>query len=179
STLFPLQDGSYRVTEWDSFTPRAQVRSLAGIWYATLPNVGGKIGIYSGYQDNGASYSFNYTSGWMDLGQDIANYLKIFKVITGFFWISNTADVSINWGFDFNPTDNSVTGSATSSGNSEWNIMQWNIDNWSGGQSLRELEFPVFGAGQYSAVGITSTINGQAFSIQQLNLYVKIGRMAR
>lgn len=179
STLRMMEDGTYRVSEWNGFVPRGQCRSLSGVWYSSLPSVGGKIGIYSGYQDNSNSYGFLYVSGWMDLGQDIANYLKLFKSVTCFLWVSSTSDVSISWGFDFDPQFNSLTTSLGANGQSEWNVMQWGIDQWSGGQSLREVEFPVAGSGQYMAIGVSSNINGQAFAIQQLNLYVKIGRMAR
>lgn len=179
STLSRLQDGCFRVTEWTGFTPRAQCRTVGGTWYASLPGVGGQIGMYSGYQDNSLPYVFNYTSGWMDLGDDIANYTKIFKSVSCDVWISNSADMSVVWGFDFSQDLLSVTGSLFNQGQSQYNVAQYNIDQYSGGTALAELEFPVSGTGQYMRVGSTSNINGQAYAIQQINLFVKIGRMHR
>lgn len=179
STISPLQDGAYRVTEWTGFTPSAGTRSLNGTLYAALPTIGGKIGSYSGYQDNSSNYSFNFVSGWMDFGEDLASYLKIFKSIACFFWVSSNADMQINWGFDFDSSLQSAPTTLTSAGASQWGQSQYNIDQWSGGIALKDITFPVSGSGQFMRVGAQANINGSAFAVQQLNLYVKIGRMAK
>ncbi len=179
STQFPNQDGSFRATEWAGFVPTAAVRALDGTLYAGFPAVGGKIGKYSGYQDNSTSYTFNYLSGWMDAGDDLSQYLKLLKSITALIWVSSSADVSITWGFDFNVTQQSYPISLSDPGSSEWGTMEWGLDEWSGGQSLRDVIASASGSGQFIQVGLSSTINGQAIALQQFNLFAKIGRMAR
>jgi len=187
STQFPNQDGSLRVTEWSNFVPTAMCRAIDGTLYATLgtttgftsAQVGGQIGIYSGYQDAGMSYTLNYLSGWMDGGQDVNNYLKLLKSITALMWVSNSASLNINWGFDFDPNLNSFPISLSSTGSSEWGLMEYGLDEWSGGQSLTDCIAPCGGSGQFFRVGASSAINGQSFALQQFNVYAKIGRMAR
>jgi hypothetical protein len=179
STLTRLEDGSLRVTEWNNFIPRALCRSLSGTLYASVVFAPGKIGAYSGYRDDGNAYTFSFASGWLQVNEDLANYLKILKVISCFVWLSSSASMSVQWGFDFDPTLFSTTGSLTAPGQSEWGIMQWGIDEWSGGIALREIEFPIAGSGQYLRVGSQSTIDGQSYAIQQFNLFAKIGRLAR
>lgn len=179
STQFPPQDGSLRVTEWSGFIPTAATRSILGALYFTYPGQGGKIGLYSGYQDNSLPYTFNYMSGWMDGGEDVNNYLKLLKSITALVWVSNSADLTLNWGFDFDTTQFSFPLSVANPGASEWGLMEWGLDEWSGGIALKDLIAPASGSGQFVRVGSSSTINGSAFSLQQFNLFAKIGRMAR
>lgn len=179
NTLTRLDDGTLRTTQW-TLSPRSIVRRLTGEVYMGLTTgAGGKIGQYSGFQDNGVSYRFDYTSGWMDAGSDFSQYLKLLKEFIAIVWITASADVAIKWGLDFNSTFSTQAISLTSSGSSEWGIMEWGIDEWSGGVALRNISLPVSGSGQYFRLGAQATINGSAFAMQQVNLYAKIGRMAK
>src|SRR6185503_1342394 len=104
STITRMEDGSLRATEWDNFVPTAMFRSLDTNLYASLGTLtGGQIGKYSGYQDNGGSYTFQYSSGWMNAGDEIAPYFKILKSVAALLWISAQADVTFTWAFDFVP----------------------------------------------------------------------------
>lgn len=180
STIVRLEDGSLRVTEWDNFVPTAMFRSLDTNIYASLGSTtGGKIGIYSGYQDNGGSYTFQYSSGWMNAGDDIAPYFKILKSIAALLYISAAANVTLTWAFDFVPPIYSQGITLSSPGASEWGIMQYGIDDWSGGLALKDLIVSTSGYGQYLQIGLQATINGADVALQQFNLYTKIGRMAR
>jgi hypothetical protein len=180
STIMRMEDGSLRVTEWSNFVPTAIFRSLDSNVYASLGTLtGGKIGTYSGYQDNGNPYTFQYNSGWMNAGEDLAQYFKILKSVAALLWISAQADVTFTWAFDFIPPIFSQGVTLTSPGASEWNVMQWGIDGWSGGQALQDLIVSTSGYGQYIQIGLQATISGAAVALQQFNLYTKIGRMAR
>src|SRR6185312_3146097 len=78
--------------------------SLDSNIYASLGTAtGGLIGKYSGYNDNGGNYTFQYSSGWMNAGDDIAQYFKILKSVAALLWISAAADVTFTWAFDFIP----------------------------------------------------------------------------
>jgi hypothetical protein len=180
STIIRMEDGSLRVTEWDNFVPTAMIRSLDTNLYAGLGTMtGGKIGKYSGYQDDGGSYTFQYQSGWMNAGDDIAQYYKILKSVAALLWISAEADVTFTWAFDFIPPVYSQGITLTSPGASEWNVMQWGIDDWSGGMALQDLIVATSGYGQYLQIGLQANIDGADVALQQFNLYTKIGRLAR
>jgi hypothetical protein len=183
-TRYKLADGSYRVTEW-STRILAGTRSNDNTIYLSLANYGGRIGTYNGYNDvdssgSATSYEFRYNSGWLDLGEDYASYIKILKTINGTVFtgvVGNT--MNILWDFDF---ENAFEGRAfTFNGTGsvgEWGIGEWGIMEWGGGASLQRFNVPASGSGQYIKVGIAVPIDQQTFAIQQINLYAKLGRLA-
>jgi hypothetical protein len=176
-----MQDGTFRVTEWSGLTPRAMARAINGTLYMALNSgAGGKIGTYSNYLDNGSSYSFNYVSGWLDLGEDYAQYLKILKNVAGLFFVSGTANIALKWGFDFENTFTARPGTLANPGTAaEYGIAEYGIAEYSGGAALRTFGAPATGTGQYLRVGAQATINGQSVAIQQINMFTKIGRIAK
>lgn len=175
-----LPDGTFRITEWTGMVPRAMARTISGLLYLSLKTgAGGKIGKYSGYQDNGAAYTFDFATAWLDLGQDVTQYIKILKNITALFWVSAQADVSVKWDFDFEGSFSSRTTTLLSPGLAEWGIMEWGLFEWGGGLALRHVNTPCDGAGQYIRIGAQTSINGASFAIQQISLFTKIGRLAK
>lgn len=179
-TWAKLPDGSFRITEWSSMVPRALARTIGGLLYISLKTgAGGKIGKYSGYQDNGSAYTFDFATAWLDLGEEVTQYIKILKSITALFWISARADVSVKWDFDFEGIFSSRTTTLLSPGLSEWGIMEWGLFEWGGGLALRHVNVPCDGAGQYIRIGAQTSINGASFAIQQISLFTKIGRLAK
>lgn len=180
NTQGKLDDGSFRVTTWTNMLPYALARSIDGTLYTSLyTGAGGKIGKYYGQTDNGGTYLFDYTSAWLDLGEEAASYLKILKTITGVFYLSQFADLNIKWDTDFQGDFNTISIHLVSPGTSEWGVMEWGIGEWSGGLALRSINTPISGTGQYIRIGVSAGINGSSLAVQQLNLFAKIGRLAR
>lgn len=178
NTKGKLEDGTYRVTEWD-VSHRAYTRTTSGLLYIALSSgAGGKLGTYSGFSDNSVTYNFDYASAWLDLGEDAAQYIKILKSITGILYISSSATAVIKWDLDFQGDFDTRTLSVFAPGTSEWNTMEWGDGEWSGGLSLRKIQAQASGSGQYIRIGLQVGITGQT-SIQELTLFTKIGRMAR
>lgn len=174
-----MEDGTFRATEWDTTAWRALANHpLTGAVYAALSTVGGRIGTYDGYIDYTTPYSFDYESGWLDLGVDAALYLKMLKTLSGIFFISSATSLNLKWYFDFDNTVYTRPFSVTATGSSEWNVFEWGIGTWSGGLSLRNVSAPASGTGRYIKVGAQALINNSAFAIQQINLFAKLGRMA-
>lgn len=174
-----MEDNSYRVTEWSDLTPRAMVRSIDGSLYMSLPTeAGGKIGKYEGYLNNSVAYTFDYASAWLDLGEDVAQYIKILKNLSGLFWVSSEANVSLKWDFDFQGNFNTFAATLSSPGVAEWGIMEWGLFEWGGGVTLRDVRGPANGSGQYIRVGVSTLINNSSFAIQKMTLFTKIGRFA-
>jgi hypothetical protein len=175
-----MEDGSFRVTEWTGLTPRGVARAADGTLYMSLPTgADGKIGKYDGYQDNGAGYTFDYVSAWLDLGEDAAKYVKILKNLSGLFWISSEASLSMKWDFDFQGDFATRNKTLASPGVAEWGIMEWGLFEWGGGTVLRSVRVPATGQGQYIRVGVSVSISGSSFAIQKMTLFTKIGRLAR
>lgn len=183
-TRYRLQDGTYRVTEW-STRIKAGVRSNDNTVYLSLAHLGGRIGSYGGYNDRTAadaatSYDFRYLSGWLDLGEEAASYIKILKTINGTV-LSGVAGntISILWDFDFQNQFDSFNITFNTAGTAgEWGIGEWGIMEWGGGASLQRFNVPASGSGQFIKVGVQVPIDQNTFVLQQMNLYAKIGRLA-
>jgi hypothetical protein len=61
----PLQDGSHRVTQWDSIQPQALCRTRAG---DLLLGKSSGIAKYTGHLDNTSSYQMSYFTNYIDFG---------------------------------------------------------------------------------------------------------------
>lgn len=180
NTTDHMEDGSMRVTEWSHIVPRALLRTLDGnLYIAKQSGAGGKIGKYTGNQDNGTAYNFDYASAWLDIGQDLTQYTKILKNISGLFWVSANVSVSLKWDFDFQGVFSSRSITMSVSDAAEYGIGEFGIAEYGGGLSLRKASAPADGSGQYIRIGAQTSINGAQFAIQQINIFAKIGRLVK
>lgn len=135
------------------------------------------VGLYGGNDDDGSSFRFVYQSPWLDLGEGLANRLKMLKRIGSIVFIRNSATLLFKWGVDFQSSFESLSKTVSGDGGDEWGIGEWGIAEFSGGLSLRILKVPARDTGQYFRLGIEGDITG-TFSLQQLELFAKIGRLA-
>ena len=179
NTKNKLDDGTYPMTTWDTMIPYAMCAAQNGTFYISLAAVGGQVGAYTGYLDNGAVINMSYASGWIDLGQDVAQYLKILKTLTATVFTTAAINISLKWDIDFSGNFKSVSVATGDSTSSEWGIMEWGTDEWSGGLALTKVGISTTGTGQYFRVGISAAINNSQFAMQQMNMFTKIGRLAK
>jgi len=180
----PLEDGSYRVTRWNNSFKSLFVNSSDTLYM-------GKAGFlvsYLGYLDDrlsdgtgGNSYYMEYISGWNDLSEinpEIATLQKIPKTISYLILGGAGQTAVIKWAFDFEDTFFSVNKSIPPTGGAEWNIAQYNIDEYSGGLIYNTVRAPMKKSGQVIKVGFASTIEGAATALQFLDINMKLGRIA-
>ena len=170
-TRTPLQDGSYRVTTWDTITPQAMLRSREGILYLGKPS---GIAKYDGYQDNGSNYQMSYFTNYIDFGAP--SNLKLLKnlkitVIGG----SNT-DVVLNWGYDYSYTYKKKPFTLSTQVIAEYNIAEYNIGEFNAGVLVNRPTVNASGGGQVIQLGIEATIDGAPVSIQRLTAQAIVGR---
>lgn len=166
--LFPVTTWSLAPAAW--LWDSANKRLLLGF--------AGNVGRYDGLDtDNGTNFGFEYQSAWLDLGEQVANRLKIMKRLGSILFITRTSTVVYKWDFDFKGEFLTKSVTFQGSGVAEWGVSEFGIAEYSGGLSLRIFKFPGRGQGQYVKVGLSSTITSQ-FAIQQLELFAKIGVLA-
>ena len=176
-TRIKLDDESWRVTEWNTTIPTSLCALEDGI--TIYQGSVGQIFQYSGYQDNLLTYRMVYQSGWLDLGQDASNYLKILKRISAVIFFQSGASILFKWAFDFSTTFNSFTRTtAFDASGGEWGLGEWGLMEWGGQTGLQTLRVPGLGTGQYIKVGVEVDVNSSVLAIQQLELYAKTGRLA-
>lgn len=171
-----LQDGSFRITgTWTYLVPRAAVYGNDQNLYFSVKEKAGFVYRYEGYDDDGESYVVNYESGWNDLGSP---NLKILKHITGLLYVQSQTAVTFKWAWDFRNnfrTSNTVYPANASA--AEWGVAEWGIAEWGGGLVIQEKRVPAGGTGEYLKVGLSTQVNGELFTLQQLSLYTKLGRL--
>ena len=195
-TRLQLEDGSYRCAEWTTLLQTASYHTSDRQLYGSFSDTAGEILKYTGYKDNGSFYDFGYTSGWLDLGNDLNPYLKFVKRMTSFLFIRANTDITFNLYYDFSTAAaGSITDSISAQTGAEFNVSEFgtngsrnpasgdytpgvDVSEYSGSVSLQSLSVPGEGNGQYIKVGATLSTQASEFSLQQINLYAKIGRLA-
>lgn len=199
STAGANDDGSLRVALWDGIAP------FCGCYLTSsgvlLLGFEAAVGRYSGNLDNDTPYTFSYKSPWMVLASEAAPDLefkeKIPKRLGGLLLTGAETDVEFSWAFDFdslNPLSGTVTfdsgrvseyGTAEYGANGKYNVNDVDavagvdVAEYGGALTLTVTSQPMSGSGRWIQVGVSSVINGNALTLQQLDLYAKLGRGVR
>lgn len=172
-TKTALQDGSARITTWDSLEPTAfcflRNRDM-------LIGKAGYVGLYTGFIDNTATYRFQYFTTHVDLGdQSVTSILKKLSVVV----IGGSAQyVSIKWGYDFTGNYYSQTVQIPSQGVDYYGEAEYNEAQYSPGTSLQTLVAYPSGSGKVIQTGYESEIQGASLSIQRIEIQSKNGKLA-
>lgn len=169
-----LQDGSSRVTTWDSIEPKSfcylRDKSL-------LIGKAGYVGQYIGHQDNGTKYRFQYFTNHTDLGApSVTSVLKkLSVVIIG----GSNQYVTIKWGYDFKENYLSENTKIPAQGVAEFGISEYNTSGveYSDGISLQTLTAYPTGAGKVIQTGYEADIDGSPLSIQKIEIQAKNGKI--
>lgn len=176
STKMTLQDGTLRVTRWDSFLPNSLLTLYDGI--TMYSGKVGKMFSYSNYLDNMATYRIVYNSGWLTVNEQVQDRIKILKKLASIMFVDGQTNIVYKWGFDFKNFSDSLTRSTVSeSGGGEWGEAEFGEDEFGGGTGLNEFEIPTTGSGQFVKIGVECDINSTNLAIQQLQLFAKVGRV--
>jgi hypothetical protein len=173
-----MEDGSARcLGTWNGLVPTMLLNRVNDdVISANIAN-DGELFKYTGQNDDGASIAFEYRSGWTDLGGQ--GFLKMFKRMNIVFFSDGALTVNFKWAWDFN--DEYTTRSKTFVAGgiaAEYGIAEWNVGEYSGGVGINDGKVQGNGNGEYIKFGISVTILGEQFSLQQLDLYARIGRYA-
>ena len=169
-----LQDGSARVTVWDSIEPKSfcylRDKSL-------LIGKAGYVGKYTEYQDNGSAYRFQYFTNHTDLGAPMVSSVlkKLSVVVIG----GSNQYVTIKWGYDFKENYSSQNVGIPTQGISEYGVAEYNTSGtvYSDGVTLQTLVAYPTGSGKVIQTGYESDINGSALSIQKIEIQAKNGKI--
>jgi hypothetical protein len=172
-TRAQLQDGSFRVTTWDSIEPTALLSRRNG---DLLIGKNGYIGKYGTYQDHTSSYRFQYFTNHADLGN--ANAISMLKRLRVIVIGGTNQYLTMKWGFDFSTNYLSDNAYIPSQGIHEYGIAQYNIAEYSDGVALQTLSLPANGSGKIVQTGYEANINAAAMSIQRIEIQTKDGKVS-
>ena len=172
-TRTQLQDGSFRITKWDSIEPTALLSRRNG---DLLIGKSGYIGKYGTFQDHTSLYRMLYYTNHADLGnQNVASLLKRLKVVV--IGGSNQY-VTMKWGFDFITNYQSANALIPTQGISEYGVAEYDIAEYSEGIALQTLSVQATGSGKIVQTGYESDINGAPLSIQRIEIQSKDGKIS-
>jgi hypothetical protein len=166
-----MQDGSYRVTQWNSIDPRAFVVNDAKELLIGKP---GYIGKYFGHYDNASSYRMEYFTNHFDFEQP--NQLKILKKIGMVVIGGSGAQIAVKYGFDYSENFFAQTKVLAGGTSYEYGVGEYNIAEYAGGIILEKFFVNASGNGAIMQLGIESDIQGNPLSIQKIDVGIKQGR---
>jgi len=168
-----LQDGSSRVTTWDSIQPKSFYYDSVN--KELLLGKEGYVCSYSGYLDNTSTYRFQYFTNHTDLGApSVTSVLKKLSVV-----VIGGSDqyLTMKWGYDFTGNYYAQNVKIPAQGVAYFGISEYNIAEYSAGTSLQTLVAYPTGAGKVIQTGYEADINSSALSIQKIEIQAKNGKI--
>jgi hypothetical protein len=167
-----LQDGSSRVTKWDSIAPTCLKSLRNGDLYI---GKNGYIGKYDTYLDDISTYRFAYYTNNADLGNP--NQISILKNVTAIVIGGSNQYLTINWGFDYSGAYRAENIYIPSQTSYEYGTAEYNIAEYTSGVPIKTLTANASGFGKIVQTGYETTINGTSFSLQKIEIQAKDGKM--
>ena len=170
-TRTPLQDGSYRTTQWDTIAPQALCRTRSG---DLLLGKGDGIAKYDGFTDNGTSYQMSYFTNYIDFGAP--SNLKLLKNLKITVIGGSATDIVLNWGYDYSYAYKKKRFTLSTQVIAEYNIAEYNIGEFNAGVLVNRPTVNASGGGQVVQLGIEAEVNGSSVSVQRLTAQAIVGR---
>jgi hypothetical protein len=167
----PLEDGSARVTTWDSIIPTAMV-SMTN--YDIYFGKDYHVCSYTGYTDNALPYTFSYATPWLDYGQEFN--IKIPKNFYLLAEAGSESEVTVSWAVDFRETYDSVSKTTDVTDIAYYNVSEYNNAEYGYGYAITPLQGTMTRSGKVVKFKVEVPIEGQ-FNIKKYEIYAKMGRV--
>ena len=169
-----LEDNVCRITSWglapNSFCNRRNNDFIMGF--------AGSVGRYSGYNDNGNGYRFVYRSSYWT--HDDAAVFKILKQARLLVFGGAGSTVAFRWSIDFDGIERGVLATLDTTGT----VSEYGDDDEYGigtyvnhNDRLQTVKVALGGAGRVYQMELETIIGTNPFSIQEIDVFAKIGRM--
>lgn len=137
----------------------------------------GYVSQYSGANDRGTKFRFIYQSPWLDLGEQVGNYLKILKRLGAIIFVTSETSIIFKWSVDFRTDFRSNVVTVLGDASAEWAEGEFGEAEFGGSLALRIIKIPARHKGQYYRLGIEADVEGE-FALQQSEMFAKVGRLA-
>ena len=167
-----LEDGSHRATTWNAINPLCFHTRRDGSVLMGHPD---GISLYTGYQDDGASYEMEYFSNPISFGGP--SLLKFLKKLSMTIIGGTGVVANLKWAYDYQYNYKSVSYTLNAGAVAEYGIAEYGIDEYSSGIVITRPSVNSTGSGYVVTAGLTSTINGAPLSIQQIDVLALLGRL--
>jgi hypothetical protein len=172
-TRAALENGAARITTWNNIKPTAlcitKDRRL-------LIGKDGYVGEYYGYLDDTSTYRMVYFTNYFDLEQPTK--LKFLKKIYLTAIGGSNQNLSVKWGFDYSELYRSGSLILPVQTSSFYNVSEYNVGKYSDGIDLVNAKMNTSGNGKVVQIGFEADINGNPLSIQKIDIFLALGKLA-
>ena len=181
-TRAPLQDGSLRVTVWDTQNQNNMLSLANSVLFMQTDG----LAEYFGYNDNTAEYTFQYFTNYFDFGNSTTT--KMLKRISATIIGGVDQPFIFKAGFDYTDNYTSYPARLEDLAIAEYGIAEYGANGatsptdptpaeYTSGTISDIVRLPGSGTGSILQVGFEANLNGAEISIQKLDAYVKQGRI--
>jgi hypothetical protein len=173
-TKHQMEDGSSRVTTWNSIEPTCFCVTRDQNIYL------GKTGYlceYTGYLDNASNYVMKYYTGYLQF--DGAAMSSILKKIATTVIGGSAQPITFKYAFDYSSNFQSQTVNITTGYISYYGVSMYNDVNtfYSSGIFTDIPTVQAGGAGKILQFGFETVVSGSPVSIQRIDIYTKSGKI--
>ena len=167
----PLDDGSARVTLWDTQTQTSMLSLPNDVYFGQVDG----IAQYAGYSDNNSTYRIKYYTTYFDF--ENPTQTKIVKRIAVTVIGGSGQDFIIKSGADYTDSYQSYPATLNTKQVFEYGVGEYNVAEYETGTLSEVVRIPAGGNGNVIQVGFEANVNGSEFSIQKMDVFIKQGRV--
>ena len=172
-TRVKLENGGFKVTTWSEI----ELYSLLATANRTLlvGDADNQVSIYDKYNMKGNPYTFSYLSNHLDSGDSsVSKILKKLAIIV----VGGAQSLTLSYGTNYSASRRSISAEISAdSPASEYNIAEYNVGEYNTGFNNQRIEKNIGGSGSVYQIGVTAQVKGALFSLQQLIIKFKKGRL--
>jgi hypothetical protein len=175
---YPTPDNRARVFVWTGIDPTALLVDREDNLYV---GKNGVIGLYDGYSDDGQEYDLFFKTGFTSGGSQDRTVKKIPKQAVTIVRGGYSTELTFLWSYDFLATvyDNETQVIDIESEASQYGISEYSIAEYSRVNPVSTLIYRMSGSGKAIQFGARARIIGAELEIQQIDLYLKAGKVSR
>jgi hypothetical protein len=175
-----LEDGSSRVTKWDSINPQCLLHRNVGNDVLIGRSTG--IAEYKGHLDGvsvggtgGVSYQMSYFTNYLDFGAP--SNLKMLKNLKITFIGGSDTNVTLNYGYDYSFAYKKRAFILPEQNIAEFGIAEFGIGEYNQGILVNRPSVNASSGGSVVQLGVEVAINGSPISIQRMTAQAVLGRV--
>jgi hypothetical protein len=178
---FPNQDRTWKAATW-SIAPTALLYTQDLQMFMGVQD--GWINKYQNYKDNilsnstgGTTFDIDFEGVWNDFGEEVASFIKIPKQVSVLGAGTSGTAVVFKWAMDYSSTFTTRNLAFTTVPPAQYGIAQYDIDVYSSTGEFERIVTQLARTGQVMKVGLKTTIDGNKFALQRIDVLVKLGKL--
>lgn len=180
-----LQDGSFRVTEWDRGFKAPHADEQGNLLIAR----DGWLLQYEGQLDNvnsddtgGDNIRIDFEGVWNDFSesaQGVGERLKFLKKVKLYVFGGRGQTIAFKWAVDYSGVFRAVNNPVPISPDAaRWGVARYSQDFYSGTFSFHELANTTSLSGRVVKIGISADIGDVPFAVNRIDLFAKVGKFS-